>query len=442
MADNDKTEHISKSIMERFSVRNLSETKLTSVSRHLRECPDCQAEFVSTLRRQREVANLSFTLAPEFWLRNEHLDYEQLVEFAEGKLDATDRELIDAHLKVCPPCQEDVRGFLVFREQIAREMNISYAPVEKGSLHERLSWLSWWRGLTWKPVYSATVVVLGIVLVFGGAFLLTRRTDDQRAQQPTPQVSPASTPAVAINLQSPTASPNESPTQKPITAEAVVLNDRGRTITVDKSGDVAGLDDVPAPTRNEIAQVLLSGRIDHPRVLKELSGEDSNLRGSNSAQSFKLISPARTVIASDRPTFEWENVSGASAYTVYVNDARGHVVARSEALAPDRREWLINKPLNRGEIYGWTVAAVVDGREITSPGPSTPERKFQVLSTANLHQLNSLRKGRSNLALGLFYAKVGMIPEAGLHLQNLLRENPNSSQAKKLLIEIRALKSP
>ena len=155
MADSDKTEHISESKMERFSVRTLSEIELTNVARHLTGCPDCQAEFVSTLRRQRGVADLSFTLAPEFWLRHEHLDYEQLVEFAEGKLDTPDRELIDAHLKVCTPCTEDVRSFLAFREQIAPEMRVSYAPVEQESVHERLSWVSWWRGLAWKSVYSA-----------------------------------------------------------------------------------------------------------------------------------------------------------------------------------------------------------------------------------------------------------------------------------------------
>ena len=58
---------------------------------------------------QRGVADLSFSLAPEFWLRHEHLDYEQLVEMADDNLDAADRELIDAHLKVCPACGEDVR---------------------------------------------------------------------------------------------------------------------------------------------------------------------------------------------------------------------------------------------------------------------------------------------------------------------------------------------
>ena len=89
-------------------MRVLTENELTMAARHLTGCPDCQAKFVSTLRRQREVADLSFTLAPEFWLRHEHLDYDQLVQLADDKLDAADRELINAHLKLCEHCTEDV----------------------------------------------------------------------------------------------------------------------------------------------------------------------------------------------------------------------------------------------------------------------------------------------------------------------------------------------
>src|SRR6266403_602353 len=122
MAERDTTEHISESTMERFSMRVLTENELTMAARHLTGCPDCQAKFVSTLRRQREVADLSFTLAPEFWLRHEHLDYEQLVELADDKLDTDHRELIDAHLEVCASCAEDVRSFLAFQEQVAPQM--------------------------------------------------------------------------------------------------------------------------------------------------------------------------------------------------------------------------------------------------------------------------------------------------------------------------------
>lgn len=441
MAESDKTTHISESKLERFSVRNLSETELTNVAGHLTECPDCQAEFVSTLRRQRGTANLSFSLSHEFWLRHGHLDYEQLVELGDGKLDAADRELFDAHLQVCPACSDDVKGFMAFREQITPEMGVSYGPLENGSVKEQLPWISWWRGRTWSPVYSTALVVLGIALVIGAALLLNQRAENEQAQQePTPQVSPSSTPGGDLaTLPSPPASPGESPSEKPTGAEAVVvLNDRGGTITVDKSGNVSGLEDVPASTRNEIAQVLLSERLDAPAILKKLRGQEGGLRGSNNKQPFKLISPSRAVIVSDLPMFSWEKAQGASAYKVYVNDLAGHEVARSEELPPESIRWRVQKALKRGDIYSWTVVAVVDGKEVVSPGPSSPEMKFRILSTSSLQQLNELLKTRSHLALGVFYAREGLLAEAERELRILVRDNPRSQPANNLLREIQS----
>lgn len=442
MAESDKTTHISESKLERFSVRNLSETELTNVAGHLTECPDCQAEFVSTLRRQRGTANLSFSLSPEFWLRHGHLDYEQLVELGDGKFDAADRELFDAHLQVCPACSEDVKGFMAFREQITPEMGVSYGPLENGSVKEQLPWMSWWRGRTWSPVYSAALVALGIALVIGAALLLKQRTENQQAQQePTPQVSPRSTPGGDLaTLPSPPASPGESPSEKPTGAEAlVVLNDRGGAITVDKRGNVSGLEDVPAATRNEIAQVLLSERLDAPAILKELRGQEGGLRGSNNKQPFKLISPSRAVIVSDLPMFSWEKAQGASAYKVYVNDLAGHEVARSEELPPESIRWRVPKALKRGDIYSWTVVAVVDGKELVSPGPSSPELRFQILPQNQLNQLRDLKKTQSHLALAVFYSKVGMLAEAEQELNELQSRNPGSRKLRALLNKIRQM---
>ncbi len=54
-----------------------------------------------------------------------------------------------------------------------------------------------------------------------------------------------------------------------------------------------------------------------------------------------------------------------------VNDPQGIEVARSEELSSERNDWTVSKPLKRGESYAWTV--VVDGKEIVSPGLSSPE---------------------------------------------------------------------
>jgi len=216
------------------------------------------------------------------------------------------------------------------------------------------------------------------------------------------------------------------------------LKDGHGTVALDQTGVVTGLDAVSTSTRDQIAKALVSEKIDRPEILRELTGPDSTLRGSNSGQAFRLISPARTVFVSDRPAFKWDRVSGASSYRVYVTDPTGHITARSEELPSERREWVVAQSLKRGEIYAWSVVAIVDGKEMVSPGPSSPEMKFQILSIKKLPELNRLKKTRSHLALGVFYAREGMTAEAEREFQILVQGNPRSKIAEKLLKEIQS----
>jgi len=324
---------------------------------------------------------------------------------------------------------ENVRSLPAVQTEIAPETEVSYAPIEQEPTR---------RGLAWKPIYAAAIIVIGIALVIGAALQLKRRAENLRAKEA--QASPALTPDDrAVNDLSPLPTPNESPVENPDSSAAIIaLNDRAGMVTVDNGGNVSGLDDVPAPTRDDIAKALLSERIARPAILKDLAGKENALRGSENAQPFKLISPSRAVIVSDRPGLKWERVSGASSYRVYVSDSAGQGMATSEELPSERTEWLLPKPLKRGEIYVWTVVAVVDGKEIASPGPSAPEMKFQVLSARNLQQLTQLKKTGSNLALGVFYSREGMIPGAEREFQALVRENPGSVVAKKLLVGVQS----
>ena len=340
------------------------------------------------------------------------------------------------YLRLIAP--EVVRSFPALQKQIAPELEVAYAPIEQEPAREGTSWSAWWRGLAGKPIYAAAIIVIGIALVIGAALQLKRRAENLRAKEA--QASPAlASDDRAANDLSPLATPNESPVENPDSSAAIIaLNDRAGMVTLDKGGNLSGLDDVPVPTRDDIAKALLSERIARPAILKDLAGKENALRGSENAQPFKLIFPSRAVIVSDRPALKWERVSGASSYRVYVNDSAGQEMARSEELPSERTEWLLPKPLKRGEIYLWTVVAVVDGKEIASPGPSAPKMKFQVLSARSLQQLAQLKKTGSNLALGVFYSREGMIPGAEREFQALVRENPGSGVAKKLLVGVQS----
>ena len=141
------TEHITISRMRRFRVRALPVDQLTSMAKHLDVCPSCNQQFTEMLRSRRGSEPLKITLAPEFQLRHEHVDYEQLVRLANSKMDASEREMLDVHLKVCTSCQEDVRSFLVFREQIDTETKPAFPAIATEPTQEKRPLFASWRGL-------------------------------------------------------------------------------------------------------------------------------------------------------------------------------------------------------------------------------------------------------------------------------------------------------
>jgi hypothetical protein len=413
------------------------------------------------LRSRRCSAPLKFTLAPEFSFRHEHLDYEQLVGLADNTLDATDGEIIDIHLKVCASCKEDVRSFLALREQLGNETEPAYAPIKRKPTGEKFPWFASGRGLAWNPAYALAILLVAVGLVIG-IFVLKRRAANLAAQQTPPvqienrRVGPTPSPEnQARNIQpSPTRAPspqspkqtsslalairNQEPSSQVGNTGAVALNDAQGIVRIDKAGNVAGLDEIPEHRRREIVEALVAGNIKAPGLAQEISGTPNTLRGTSRTKTFKLLSPAKAVIIADRPSFEWENLPGATSYRVLVGDLKGHEVVKSEALPADHTRWTSPSPLKRGEFYSWAVEATIDGKKVFSPGTSAPEMKFKILSVSSAQELEQLKQARSHLALGVFYANEGMVAEAEREFQILLQYNPRSKVLRKLLKQMQS----
>src|SRR5581483_10018038 len=103
-------EHFTKSQIERFAVSALPKEQLKTVAEHLADCPSCHHMLAEALRSQRRTKGLAFRLDP--------VDYEQLVDLVENKIDETEREILDIHLGSCATCREDLRSFQAFRDQL------------------------------------------------------------------------------------------------------------------------------------------------------------------------------------------------------------------------------------------------------------------------------------------------------------------------------------
>jgi hypothetical protein len=423
------TDHPSTSQLERFCFSALPEGELVAVAMHTADCQTCHNLFTQELKTQKGSEPLTFTLSPEFCFRNDHIDFEQLVNLADKNLDTTISEIIDLHLKVCNDCGENVQSFLAFRKESVRQQNISYGPTRHlvATTMSRPSW-------RWKPAYAIAAIILAAIAITLGAIAFKRRSPAFEAQNEKPPVDSPNTD------NGPT--PPHVASSTPIDNSTLIatLKDSSGEILINRGGEVKGLDDLPSTTRQEIAQASLNERLERPGILKNLSGNESGLRGrTNSGPTFKLLYPTRRVIIEDRPSCSWESLSTATSYHVYLIDANGNEIARSDELPPNKTSWKSSVSLKRGEVYSWAVAAVVDGKEVLSPAAAASEVKFAVLSSKDLQSLNQLKRTRSHLALGVFYSRVGLLSEAERELQKLVQLNPQAELPKKLLLSVRSL---
>ncbi|HEY6805314.1 MAG TPA: hypothetical protein VI306_17185 [Pyrinomonadaceae bacterium] len=404
--------HLSTSELEQFCVGSLPDNEHADIAVHTASCRVCHQRFVDELSTSPATG---FSLEPEFWFRNDHLDFESIVALIGNTLDPVLEEIHNIHLKTCESCREDIRYFEAFRQTTARELNGSY---DRGLANDFTPAGFGFFGTYRRPAYAiAAIVILALSIV---AIVSYKRRELPRPQQyvyNAPEPPPA--PIVA----------NDQP---------VLINDARGEIAIYKDGRVTGLDELSEDTRQQIAQVVLTEQVEPAAVLKDLAAQRNGLRGGPGLdKQVKLVYPTRRVVIEDQPIFSWTKLPEADSYQVYVIDAHGNEVARSDALPAAQTRWRVSKHLRRGQTFSWVVAAIVDGKEMISPSASEPEMKFAILSSAYLQELSRLKKQESHLALGLFYAKTGLIGNAEREFQILVATNPQSELAKRLLQSVR-----
>lgn len=425
------THHLSELEIKQLCVSALPEDELAAAAVHSAECQSCDQRLIEELKGVRGPQPFNFTLEAEFWFRNDHVDFDDLVGLAENTFDEETREIIDLHLSTCESCREDVRSFLAFREATAGEMNVSYGPTYYEP-NDAIRRAPWWQHLQRHPVYAVAAIVLVAVAVLIGVIALSRTSGPLEAHKQeqtnrngerSPSISPPPAPSVEDS------------------ARVAILKDAGGEVTIDRNGRITGLDEVSENSRQYVARAALSEQIAPSDVSRRLSGEPAGLRGNDDgAQGFRLLYPVRRVVTEAGPVFRWESLPGASSYRVYVLDQEGNQVSQSEELPPTQKQWEAPALLRRGQIYLWVVTALVDGKKVVSPSASAPEIKFAVLSTADFQELSRLKRSKSHLALGVFYARVGLLNEAEREFEVLVELNPQSELPRKLLQSVRAVR--
>ncbi|MGH9838167.1 MAG: hypothetical protein ACREEM_05225, partial [Blastocatellia bacterium] len=72
-----------------------------------------------------------------------------------------------------------------------------------------------------------------------------------------------------------------------------------------------------------------------------------------------------------------------------------------------------------------------------SPDASLPDAKFKVLEGEKASELSMLKQVNSRLALGIFFAREGMIAEAEKEIQILSERNPELPELQRVVRSLR-----
>lgn len=420
------TDHLTETEVSLFRERTIGPTERERIDAHVAICESCLRRILPSEDAALVYSELTEALLSDGTEEAFHLSNEDARRYANGLIDQADSVIFNSHLELCDQCSEAVQ---LLASPLVEGVSAAARPAE---IPARQFSPAWSGAFQFTPARAVAGVLVAACLVL--AFVIWQRwrarVVDQTAQQTTSQ-TPSNTPASG----SPTPTQAEATKDSNTDQFAVVasLEDNGRKIQLENSGKLIGLEEFPEASRLLVRSVLTTKTLSKPEVLDKLTAPSITLLDPNARENtFGLLGPSGTVIATDHPKLHWQALAGATSYIVSVFDADFNLVTRS---APQTVTQWTTPTLRRGIIYSWEVVAIRNGQEVRSPVAPAPRAQFKTLEAEKLRELTNLKKRSpiSHLTLGLTYARFGLLAEAEGQLQILARENPNSPVATRLL---------
>ncbi len=417
------TEHPTKKELDEYCRRVIAPATFLSVHRHVITCVRCAAQCNSPQQTAQDMAHLHEALTSEPDDTPYHLSASDKMAYARGTLNEIDLEIAESHLGICPTCLTEVQ------QHAAETERVTLLSIKPATLKPRQFVVIWpWR----------VAAVLGVaVLILLAVWLLRTRPAEKKEQavQPINVSSPqrSSTPEVQVSTTPPLAQDAQL---------AVILNDGSAKVTMDSQGILTGLEQLPARIQQRVKAALQAGRLKQPTDLAQLNSTPSTLLSeSGNGLPFRLLAPLGQVIRSQQPTFRWQPLPGAQSYKVIVTDADLNQVTTSPML--NATQWRLTQPLKPGGTYSWQVTAFKNGVAITSPVLPAPQAKFRILDRSTLEVIQQAERAEphSHLTRGVLYAEAGLLDEAEQELRLLVRQNPRSDIANKLLRSLQAMRA-
>ena len=455
--------HLTEQQVEAYRRRALVADERGACDRHMAACDACLRRVIDTTHSNIAFTALAEALLPAADEEPFHLSREELKRYAAGGLDQADRVIFQSHLEDCAECSGAARQLVISSGATTRQAGerARYAPK---TVRERLK-DSGWRLPSLRPAYVGGIALASVCVLLGILWIQSRLSGGRnqstpsqiatRAQDQNQSITPSSEeqsdhqpPAetvgsddkqVEIEAANRNSSASGQKRDRAVPETAVSLIDGSRTVTLDRRGNLAGLEGLDSSIRRDVITALSGGGLKRPDSLEALTAPRINLldRSSN-VSTFKLLSPISVIIVDDQPTFHWQPLGGASNYTVSVFDSNFNPVMRSEP--QPTTEWSPPTPLQPGKIYFWEVTALKDGQEIISPVAPAPRAQFKIVEAEKLGEINRVKRAHpdSHLVLGILYARAGLLTDAEREFQLLANANPRSQVARRLLRRVQA----
>jgi hypothetical protein len=193
----------------------------------------------------------------------------------------------------------------------------------------------------------------------------------------------------------------------------VFMNGPGRP----DSASLAQLDQLPVSVQAAARAVVTAKSVARPDALTGLTQDPHS----------SLSYPVSEVVEEQQPILRWN--SFGSAYEVAVFDSEHREVAKTAGLTDNH--WLVPQQLIRGEVYTWEVRAAGQSRSAS----------FRVLDAGDEAKLAQLRSANvGSLALGAVAQQMGLLSLAQGEFQELRKQQPDSTEAAKLLDHLKELR--
>src|SRR5258708_3825724 len=385
--------HLSAEQITKYRERTLQPGELMAVDSHLGNCTECRSELAG----QSPPESAHGFLAAIREAKQEHLTYEQMDAWVEDQMDQTERELVLAHIGLCQSCARELKAYEAYAHKMSAPVQpvaaMQQAPVRQEARVDALPA----QPAAHQPAMPQPVPARKIAEPTLGEKL--------RAFFFSPKVALAMLAIAAVAIVTPVLLNNNQ------TRDATGT---GRSIDSVNIGELEGL---PASIRTGAEAVARARGAERPSSLDGLAPNSDPF----------LQYPVSEVVEDLQPELRWKPF--ASSYTVHVYNAQNMLVSRSELMTDTH--WLVPIKLERGATYNWEVIGLGD----------VHRAQLRVLGDAAAAELAQLRatRGNEHFVVGTVAQQYGMLTVARREFEALLKQQPQSEEAARLLTNVNAL---